>query len=104
MSVLSITFHAIENVRQQWDAYLMDQMVLMVENLMDVEKYILSDVDSNMINEGSNTNLLLVFDNDTLREDFIKSEFQNLEERIQKEFGDQVMIFMTLLNPKKARL
>lgn len=104
MSVLSITFHAIENIRPEWENYMMNTLVLMVENLMDVEKYILSDVDSNMINEGSNTNLLLIFENEELRSDFVKSEFLNLEDRIQNEFGDQVMVFMTYLNPKKARL
>lgn len=75
----------------------------LIENMMDVEKYILSDVYSEMINEGKNTNLLLVFENDDLRNDFMQSEMLNLEERIAKHFGNEVMIFPTFLNPKKRR-
>ena len=104
MSILSITFHAVENVRAEWENYTTNTLVELAENLMDVERYILSEVHSNMINEGSNTNLLLMFENDDYRMDFLQSEFLNIEERIQNEFGDQVMVFMTLLNPKIARL
>ena len=75
----------------------------MIENLMDVEKYILSEVESDMINEGKNTNLLLVFDNNEKRQDFIEIELQNITERIENEFGDEVMVFVTLLNSKKQR-
>ncbi len=81
-----------------------ETLVLMTENLMDVNQYILSEVHSDYIEEGKNYNLLLIFDNDELREDFIKSEMENIAERIEAKFGQEVMIFNTFLNPKKLRL
>ena len=103
MSILSITFHTIENRVEEWDQYLENDLVQMVENLMDVDKYILSEVDSSMIREGKNTNLFLMFDNDALREQFIINELQNISEHIVSKFGNEVMIFDTCLNPKKLR-
>ena len=103
MSVLSLTFHSTSNISSSWDRYTENTLFEMIENLMDVEKYILSEVESDMINEGKNTNLLLVFDNNEKRQDFIEIELQNITERIENEFGDEVMAFVTLLNPKKQR-
>ncbi|MBU3048869.1 DUF4286 family protein, partial [Chryseobacterium indologenes] len=81
-----------------------ETLVLMTENLMDVNKYILSEVHSDYIDEGKNYNLLLVFDNDELRNDFLESELKNIAERIEAQFGQEVLIFDTLLNPKKSKL
>ncbi|UOU97418.1 DUF4286 family protein [Chryseobacterium daecheongense] len=103
MSVLSITFHCTKNNIEEWENYMDESLILMTENLLDVSKYILSDVHSDYIEEGKNYNLLLIFDNDELREDFIKSELVNIAERIEKQFGQEVMIFNTFLNPKKSR-
>ncbi len=103
MSVLSLTFHSTSNIGASWDRYTENNLFEMIENLMDVEKYILSEVESDMINEGKNTNLLLVFDNNEKRQDFIEIELQNITERIENEFGDEVMVFVTLLNSKKQR-
>ncbi|MCW1961924.1 DUF4286 family protein [Chryseobacterium viscerum] len=104
MSVLSITFHCTKDNLEEWENYIDETLVLMTENLMDVDKYILSEVHSDFIEEGKNYNLLLIFDNDELREDFIQSELLNISERIEKKFGQGVMIFSTFLNPKKSRL
>ncbi|UTX49650.1 DUF4286 family protein [Chryseobacterium sp. MA9] len=104
MSVLSITFHCTKDNLEEWENYIDETLVLMTENLMDVDKYILSEVHSDFIEEGKNYNLLLIFDNDELREDFIQSELLNISERIEKKFGQEVMIFNTFLNPKKSRL
>lgn len=104
MSVLSITFHCTKDNLEEWENYIDETLVLMTENLMDVSKYILSEVHSDFIEEGKNYNLLLIFDNDELREDFIKSELLNISERIEKKFGQEVMVFNTFLNPKKSRL
>ena len=103
MSVLSLTFHSTESITKDWENYLENNLHQMIENLMDVEKYILSEVQSEMINEGKNTNLLLVFDSDEKREDFIEIELKNITERIESKFGENVMIFTTFLNPKKSR-
>lgn len=104
MSVLSITFHCTKNRLEEWQNYMDETLVLMTENLMDVSQYILSEVHSNYIEEGKNYNLLLIFENDELREDFIKSEMENIAERIELKFGQEVMIFNTFLNPKKMKL
>ncbi len=104
MSVLSITFHTTESISKEWTQYLGTNLHQMVENLIDVEKYILSEVESEMISEGKNTNLLLIFENEEKRQDFIEIELTNITERIQKAFGENVMIFKTHLNPKKSRL
>ncbi|AZB26503.1 MULTISPECIES: DUF4286 family protein [Chryseobacterium] len=104
MSVLSITFHCTKNNLEEWENYIDETLILMTENLMDVNKYILSEVHSDYIDEGKNYNLLLVFDNDELRNDFLESELKNISERIENQFGQEVLIFDTLLNPKKSKL
>jgi hypothetical protein len=76
----------------------------MTENLMDVEKYILSEVHSDYIDDGKNYNLLLIFDDDEKRTEFIESELLNISERIENKFGQDVMIFTTSLNPKKKKI
>ncbi|AZB22411.1 DUF4286 family protein [Chryseobacterium manosquense] len=101
MSVLSLTFHSTSNISSSWDRYTENTLFEMIENLMDVENYILSDVESDMINEGKNTNLLLMFDNTEKRQEFIDIELKNITERIEDQFGDEVMVFATLLNPKQ---
>ncbi|MDN3692996.1 DUF4286 family protein [Chryseobacterium tructae] len=103
MSVLSITFHCTKNNLEEWENYIDETLILMTENLMDVDKYILSEVHSDYIDEGKNYNLLLIFDNDELRNDFLESELKNIAERIENKFGQEVLIFDTLLNPKKSR-
>ncbi len=103
MSFLSLTFHNTESINREWENYLGNDLHQMIENLMDVEKYILSEVQSDMINEGKNTNLLLVFDNEEKRDDFIEIELKNITERIESKFGENVMVFTTFLNPKKSR-
>src|SRR5690606_1238722 len=100
MNILSLTFHSTENAFAQWQEYTENELLNLVENLMDVDQYILSEVESKMIREGNNTNLLLFFSTETLRRDFLESELLNIEERITEKFGTEVMIFSTLLNPK----
>lgn len=103
MSVLSLTFHAIPSAVEKWKTYTDETLILLAENLMEVEKYILSEVETDMINEGLNTNLLLVFESDDKRTEFLENEFENIRERVESKFGDEVMIFKTHLNPRKTR-
>ncbi len=103
MSILSITFHSTESVLAEWQQYVSETLTLMAENLIDAEKYILSEVESEMINEGKNYNLLLVFENDEIRNEFIESELENIRERVEQKFGENVMIFLTFLNPITSR-
>lgn len=104
MSVISITFHSVESVQEEWIEFLDKDLHQMIENLMDVEKYMLSEVETDMIDEGKNTNLLLIFDNEEKRLDFLEIELLNISEIIEKQFGEKVMIFTTFLNPKKMNL
>lgn len=104
MSMLSITFHCTKENLAEWEIYMNETLVLMAENLMDVNKYILSEVHSDYIDEGKNYNLLLLFDNQEVREDFVKSELQNISERIEMKFGQEVMIFNTFLNTRTSRM
>ncbi|RNA62509.1 DUF4286 family protein [Chryseobacterium nematophagum] len=104
MSILSITFHCTKNNIEEWENYIDNTLILMTENLMDVTKYILSEVDSDYIEDGKNYNLLLIFDNDQIRGEFVKSELLNLSEIIEKKFGKEIMIFNTFLNPKILKI
>lgn len=101
MSILSVTFHTIESQLENWNNFLERDLVQMIDNLYDVEKYILSEVETEMLTEGKNTNLLLVFENQQKREEFISTELLNISERIFLKFGESVMIFKTDLNPIK---
>ena len=103
MSVLSITFHCTKDNIEEWENYIDSTLILMTENLLDVEKYILSEVHSDFIEDGKNYNLLLVFDNDEKRSEFMESELKNINEIIEKKFGQEIMIFDTFLNPRKTR-
>lgn len=102
MSILSITFHTIESQLANWEHYMNDVLEKEIENLPHVEKYILSEVESEMLTEGKNTNLLLVFENQQKREEFTDTELPKLAEKIASKFGDTVMIFITELNPLKS--
>ena len=101
MSILSVTFHTVENQLENWNNFIQRDLVQMIDNLYDVEKYILSEVETKMLTEGKNTNLLLVFENQQKREEFVTTELLNISERIFLKFGESVMIFKTDLNPIK---
>ncbi len=102
-SVLSLTFHCQAHRLNEWEKYVDEKLTLLADNLMDADQYYLSEVHSDMINEGKNYNLLLMFANEDLRADFLESELKNIEERIAAEFGQDIMIFQTSLNPIKIR-
>ena len=103
MSLLSLTFHCPETHLEEWEKYVDETLVLLAENLMEVEKYVLSEVHTDMIDEGKNYNLLLFFEDKDLRDQFLENEFKNIQEHVEKEFGENVMIFQTFLYPKKSR-
>lgn len=103
MSVLSLTFHAVPSEVKAWRTYTRETLTLLADNLMDAEKYLLSEVESDMVDEGLNTNLLIVFENPEKRQEFLDHEFENIRERVESRFGERVMIFKTFLNPTKSR-
>lgn len=104
MTVLSLTFHCISTRLQHWEKYVNETLVQLTENLMDVDQYILSEVESDYVAEGKNYNLLLIFASEELRNDFLESELKNISERIEKEFQNDVMVFQTNLKPLKDRM
>lgn len=104
MSILSITFHTIESQLINWDNFRKTSLEAQLENLSNVEKYILSEVETEMLTEGKNTNLLLVFENNQKRQEFSKTFLPNIAEEIASKFGDTVMIFKTELNPLKQKI
>lgn len=104
MSILSITFHTPENLLEKWDNFQKNSLENLIDNLIQVEKFILSDVESDMLDEGKNTNLLLIFDDENYRKEFVESELPNLQYHIEKDFGEEIMVFMTYLNQRKTRM
>ena len=103
MSILSITFHTVESQLQTWEQYFENELMNLIENFIYVEKYILSEVNTEMLTEGKNTNLLLIFESDEKRQEFTETELYNLSEIMDRKFGENVMIFKTELNEKKSR-
>lgn len=101
MSILSVTFHTVESQLDNWNNFVQTELVQTIDNLQNVEKYILSEVETEMLTEGKNTNLLLVFENQQKREEFLTTELQSISERIALKFGENVMVFITNLNPLK---
>ena len=104
MSVLSVTFHTIESELQNWSNFVKTDLIKIIENLYDAEKYILSEVETEMLTEGKNTNLLIIFENQQKREEFLSTELVNISERIAQKFGENVMIFVTKLNPFQQKI
>ena len=104
MSVLSVTLHTIESELQNWSNFVKTDLIKIIENLYDAEKYILSEVETEMLTEGKNTNLLIVFENQQKREEFLSTELVNISERIAQKFGENVMIFVTKLNPFQQKI
>jgi len=104
MSVLSVTFHTIESELQNWSNFVKTDLIKIIENLYDAEKYILSEVETEILTEGKNTNLLIVFENQQKREEFLSTDLVNISERIAQKFGENVMIFVTKLNPFQQKI
>ena len=104
MSVLSVTFHTIESELQNWSNFVKTDLKKIIENLYDAEKYILSEVETEMLTECKNTHLLIVFENQQKREEFLSAELVNISERIAQKFGENVMIFVTKLNPFQQKI
>ena len=102
MSILSITFHTIESQLKNWETFLKQDLENTIETLHNVERYILSEVETEMLTEGKNTNLLLVFENNIKRKEFTENNLPEIAGKINAQFGDNVMIFKTELNPIKS--
>lgn len=103
MSILSVTFHTTEKALEDWNNFTERDLPIIINSFSEVKQYILSEIESDMVQEGKNTNLLLIFANDLLRKYFVDNELTHLSEMIIKRFGEEVMVFRTYLNPLKLR-
>lgn len=104
MSLLSLTFHTEQKTLETFEAYTKNELKKMIENLIQVDKYYFSEVASEYIDEGKNFNLLLIFDDENLRSEFIMNELKNINDHIEKSFGQSVMIFQTELDLLHSRI
>ncbi|TXF79381.1 DUF4286 family protein [Chryseobacterium sp.] len=102
MKVLSLTFHSTPNVGKEWENFVQNELIEMAESLQEVKNYLISEVETDMLSEGRNTNLLLIFDNNENRIDFLENDLQNIAGELEVKFGNNVLIFDTLLNPIKS--
>lgn len=101
MSILSLTFHSEENSLADWENYLSKNLHSLTEKNSSIDKFILSDVETPMLQEGKNTNLLLFFKNANERNLFLEKEIPKIHLELQQYFGEKVLMFATLLNPKQ---
>ncbi len=104
MTALSITFHSTESIKEKWEIFRQKELTELIENFLDVEHYLLSKVRSEMIQEGENTNLFLLFESEMKKQEFFESELTNLVERVETRFPSEVMTFVTHLDPIKMRI
>ncbi|SDE09618.1 DUF4286 family protein [Riemerella columbipharyngis] len=99
MSLLSVTFHCENNALPKWEAYMSGEMISRVEKWG--HSYIISEVETEMLQEGKNFNILLDFKSPIERESFLNDYFADFAESIKETFSDKVMIFVTILNSKR---
>lgn len=100
MSILSLTYHCTESFLDKWEVFFTEQFPQLIEKHINTEKYILSEVHTEMIQEGKNYNLLVFFHSQEKRQDFLDKEYSHIQSYIMQEFGQEVMDFVTLLNQR----
>lgn len=98
MHAVSLTFHCTPDHVEKWETFAHETLTLLADNLLQAENYYLSEVASDFITEGKNYNLLILFETEELRQEFFLHELPNITERVEKAFGQEVMIFDSKLN------
>lgn len=104
MSVLSITYHCPEPLLSQWETFLNNDFSILLREILNHNQYIFSEVYSEMLNEGKNYNLLLIFENEQLRQDFLTTQYPAILQKVEANFGQEIMDFVTLLEPRFKKL
>ncbi|WKS94612.1 DUF4286 family protein [Riemerella columbina] len=104
MSILSITFHCEEHSLELWENYKKERLYPLSEKIPHLKYFIFSEVESHHLQEGKNTNFLLIFADENQRQAFMENELTYITEAISEEFGERVLTFVTLLNPTKSNL
>ena len=86
MAILSITFHTEEHKINDWNSFLEEELLEIIKNFS--RKYIISEVESEMLSEGKNTNVLLFFDNQSDRIYFLENELPHISNKIFEEIKE----------------
>lgn len=102
MAILSITFHTEEQKITEWEQFLTNEILPEIKAWQ--RKFILSEVETEMLSEGKNTNLLLFFTTAEERIDFLEQTFPSLSQKIITKFQDKILIFKTFLNSKTIKI
>lgn len=102
MAILSITFHIEEQKVAEWEQFLTNEILPEIKAWQ--RKFILSEVETEMLSEGKNTNLLLFFTTSEERIDFLEQTFPPLSQKIITKFQDKILIFKTFLNSKAIEI
>ncbi|MDR7779384.1 DUF4286 family protein [Riemerella anatipestifer] len=104
MSILSLTFHCEQGSISEWKTYFNESIISHCKKSKNLKHYIASEVETERLQEGTNFNLLLIFETTEDRTIFIKNELPNITMEVEKIFGDRVLVFATLLNPTNSNL
>lgn len=96
MAILSITFHTEENKIPEWNEYLKKELIPNLESLN--RKYLLSEVETEILTEGKNTNLLIFCKNREDRVLFSEKIYPHFSQKILDKFQEGVLVFKTYLN------
>ena len=102
MAILSITFHTEEHKINDWNSFLEEELLEIIKNFS--RKYIISEVQSEMLSEGKNTNILLFFDNQSDRIYFLENKLPHISNKIFDKFSESVLIFNTFLNKIESNI
>lgn len=97
MYLLSITFHVPYNLAESWGNFRKNILRTWID-LQEIP-YHLTEIESEMVTEGKNTNLILFFENSESRELFFEKKIIKIESTVEGQFSDQVMLFVSKLNP-----
>ncbi|ADQ81489.1 DUF4286 family protein [Riemerella anatipestifer] len=104
MSILSLTFHCEQGSIPEWKTYFNESIINYYRKTQNLKHYIASEVETERLQEGTNFNLLLIFETVEDRTIFIKNELPNITMEVEKIFGERVLVFATLLNPTSFNL
>lgn len=99
MAILSITFHTDETKIEQWNGYVQNELIPQIKKIK--KEYILSEVQTEMISEGKNTNLLIFCKDNEDRILFLEQHFPLISKNILHKFQENILIFKTFLNTIK---
>lgn len=100
MNLLSVAFHIEAKALPKWQRFISENWPDLITKLAYFDRYIFSEVESPLIEEGSNYNLLIVFDHQAHKTLFLQQEMAKVVSEIQQHFnGDEVVIFHTSLHP-----